>query len=99
MKWVGGLVTGGGIAAFFFFSWIIQMLFNSIVVGHLGLFKLLNYWQAAGLWFLITLLFAWVGIGATQRVYRRRREMDWDEIGERIGRKIERKVKEWTEGE
>jgi len=97
MKWVGGLVTGGGIAAFFFFSWIIQMLFNSIVVGHLGLFKPLSYLQAAGLWFLITLLFAWVGIGATGRV-RRRREIDWDEIGERLGRSIERKIKEWTEG-
>jgi len=98
MKWVGGLVTGGGIAAFFFFSWIIQLLFNSIVVGHLGLFKPLSYLQAAGLWFLITLLFAWVGIGAAQRV-RRRREIDWDELGERIGRSIERKIREWTEGE
>ena len=98
MKWVGSLF-GGGVAAFFFFSWIIELLFNSIIVRHLGLFKPLNYWQAAGLWFLITLLFAWVGIGATRRVSRAKREVDWDEIGERVGRSIERKVKEWTEGE
>lgn len=96
MKWVGGLL-GGGVAAFFFFSWIIQMLFNSIVVRHLGLFKPLSYLQAAGLWFLITLLFAWVGIGVTRRV-RVRREVDWDELGERLGRKIESKIKEWIEG-
>lgn len=99
MKWVGSLF-GGGVAAFFFFSWIIQMLFNSIVVGHLGLFKTLSYFQAAGLWFLVTLLTAWVGIGAARRVRRPKHEVDWDEIGERIGQKIEQKVKEWTgEGE
>lgn len=53
MKWVGSLF-GGGVAAFFSFSWIIEMLFNSIVVQHLGLFRPLNYWQTAGLWFLIS---------------------------------------------
>lgn len=93
MRWIGGLVTGGGVAAFFFFSWIIQMLFNSIVVGHLGLFKPLSYLQAAGLWFLITLLFAWVGIGAGRTVYRRR-EADWSAIADRIGQLIERKLRE-----
>lgn len=64
MKTVIGPVTGEGVAAFFFFSWIIQLLRNSIVAGHLGLLKPLSYLQAAGLWFLITLLFAWVGIRA-----------------------------------
>ena len=80
MRWIIGLVTGGGIAAFFFFSWIIQMLWNSLIWGHLGLLKPLSYLQAAGLWFLVTLLFAWVGIGAGRYVYLRRKVRDWEEI-------------------
>ena len=47
------LIAAGGIAAFFFFSWIIQLLWNSIIAGHLGLLPELNYLQAAGLWFLV----------------------------------------------
>ncbi len=99
MRWIGWLF-GGGVAAFFFFSWIIQLLFNSIVVGQLGLFeKPLSYWQVAGLWFLITLAFAWVGIGATRGLYRLRRERDWERVGERIERKIKEKLREWAEGD
>lgn len=98
MRWIGGLF-GGGIAAFFFFSWIIQILFNSIIVGHLGLLKPLNYWQAAGLWFLVTLIFAWVGLGATRGLYRLRRERDWERVGERIERRIKEKLREWAEGD
>lgn len=71
MKWLGGVITGGGIGAFFFFSWIVQMLWNSIVVDHLGLFAKLSYWQSAGLWFLLIILFAWVGIGSRARIRRR----------------------------
>jgi len=70
--WLVGLLTGGGVAAFFFFSWVIEMLWNSIVVHHLGLLKPLNYWQAAGLYFLVILLTAWMGIGAAGRLWRRR---------------------------
>lgn len=98
MRWVGGLFSGG-VAAFFFFSWVIQLLFNSILVGHLGLLRPLNYWQAAGLWFLITLLLAWVGIGATRGLYRLRREPDWERVGERIERKIKDKLRSWAEGD
>jgi amino acid transporter len=76
MKLVRALMTSGGIAAFFFFSWIIQMLWNSIVVNHLGLFKALTYWQAAGLWFLIILLTAWTGIGVSSQFLRRWRSYD-----------------------
>ncbi len=47
------------------------MLWNSIVVGHLGLFKTLSYWQAAGLWFMIILLFAWTGIGVSSSIFRK----------------------------
>ncbi len=68
MHSIVGLVTGGGVAAFFFFSWVIQMLFNSIVVGHFGLLEPLSYWQAAGLWFLTIVLLAPVGIG-TRRLH------------------------------
>ena len=44
MRWFGGLLTGMGVGAFFFFSWVIQMLWNSLVVDHLGLLVKLNYW-------------------------------------------------------
>jgi len=63
MHSIVGLVTGGGVAAFFFFSWVIQMLFNSIVVDHFGLLRPVSYWQAAGLWFLAILILAPVGLG------------------------------------
>jgi hypothetical protein len=76
MRLLTGLVAGGGIGAFFFFSWVIQRLWNSIVAGHLGLLKPLTYWQAAGLWFLVTLLLAWTGIGVGQRLWRRWRSRD-----------------------
>ncbi len=72
MKLVRGLMAGGGVGAFFFFSWVIMMLWNHIVVGYLGLFKTLSYLQAAGLWFLIVLLFAWTGIGVSGRFLRKR---------------------------
>jgi hypothetical protein len=71
MRWFGGLLTGTGIGAFFFFSWVIQMLWNSLVVDHLGLLVKLSYWQAAGLWFLIIVLFAWVGIGVSGKLVKR----------------------------
>lgn len=67
-----GILTGGGIAAFFFFTWIIEVLWNSIVVRQLGLLKPLNYWQAAGLYFLVILFTAWTGIGAAGRIWRRK---------------------------
>ena len=66
MKLLRGLITGGGVAAFFFFSWIIQLLWNAILVDQLSLVAAkLNYWQAAALWFLSIILFAWAGIGVT----------------------------------
>ena len=99
MRWIIGLVTGGGIAAFFFFSWIIQMLWNSIVFGHLGLLEPLSYLQAAGLWFLVSLLFAWVGIGAGRYVFLRRRVRDWEEIGRKVEARIREALTRWAEGE
>jgi len=64
MKLLRGVITGGGIAAFFFFSWILQMLWNSILFEQLALVTTrVTYWQSAGLWFFVIILFAWVGIG------------------------------------
>ena len=92
------LIAAGGIAAFFFFSWIIQLLWNSIIAGHLGLLPELNYLQAAGLWFLVALLFAWTGIGLLPCVrFRTRRRYDWDDLGDRIERRIKRRLCDWTE--
>jgi hypothetical protein len=87
------------IAAFFFFSWIIQLLWNSILVDQLALIAVkLSYWQAAALWLLTTILFAWVGAGAhsTHRT-RIQRRSDWDEIGNRIERKVRGCVSRWVE--
>ena len=64
MKLLRGVITGGGVAAFFFFSWILQLLWNSILFEQLQLVATrVTYWQSAGLWFFVIILFAWVGIG------------------------------------
>ncbi len=69
MKLLRGVITGGGIAAFFFFSWILELLWNSILVNQLHLVEsTVNYWQAAGGWFFIIILFAWTGIGVPNRI-------------------------------
>jgi len=77
MRLLRGLITGGGIGAFFFFSWILQLLWNSILVDQLALVAVrLNYWQAAALWFMSIILFAWAGIGASPRVMKKWRKYD-----------------------
>ena len=91
-------MAAGGIAAFFFFSWIIQLLWNSLIAGHLGLAPTLSYLQAAGLWFLVSLLFAWVGIGVRPALWvRTRRRRDWSALGDRIEQKVRRHVSRWVE--
>ena len=100
MKLLRGVIAGGGVAAFFFFSWIIQLLWNSLIAGHLGLAPTLSYLQAAGLWFLVSLLFAWVGIGVKpSRWLRPRSRRDWDRFGDRIEREIRRHASRWAENE
>ncbi len=75
MKLLRGAITGGGVAAFFFFSWIIQLLWNSIVVDQLSLVAVkVTYWQAAALWFLITILTAWTGIGIAPAISKKWRK-------------------------
>ncbi len=100
MKLLAKVIAAGGVAAFFFFSWIIQLLWNSLVAGHLGVAPTLTYLQAAGLWFLVSLMFAWVGIGATpSRWLKLRRRRDWPKFGDRIEREIRRHVSRWMEEE
>jgi cytochrome bd-type quinol oxidase subunit 1 len=58
----------GCVAFFFLFSLVVQALFNNIIVGYFGVLKSLSYLQAAGLWFLVTLLIGWIPlIGAWAR--------------------------------
>lgn len=74
MRLLRGVITGGGIGAFFFFSWILQLLWNSILVDQLALLPVkLNYWQAAAIWFMSIILFAWAGIGVSTGTKRWKR--------------------------
>ena len=77
-----------GVPAFFLFSFILMLLWNSLVAGHLGWAFRLSYLQTAGLWLLISLALAWAGVGVRSglRVHRRHRRASWDE---RMERKIE----------
>jgi hypothetical protein len=123
MRLLTRIVAGGGVAAFFFFSWVIMTLWNSIVAGYLELAKPLSYLQTCGLWFMIILLFAWTGIAVRwilprawrhevrgedlaqeiERTIKRgfarwvgaERDMDWDELGEKIEQKLRAKFKQW----
>ncbi|MEN3009839.1 MAG: hypothetical protein ABDI20_02465, partial [Candidatus Bipolaricaulaceae bacterium] len=83
MRVLHKFLAGGGVAAFFFFAWVIMMLWNSLVAGHLELTKPLNYWQACGLWFLVILFFAWAGLGL-RWVWR------WTWPEERLERRLRR---------
>lgn len=77
MKLLRGVITGGGIAAFFFFSWILQLLWNSILFEQLQLVQTqLNYWQSAGLWFFVIILFAWTGIGSPSSFKKKKHKFD-----------------------
>jgi hypothetical protein len=69
MKILKGPFSLSGAATFFFFSWVMQMLFNSIVVGHFGLLSPINYWQAASLLFLSIIAFAWSGRGVSRSFF------------------------------
>ena len=93
MRLLTRLVTGGSVAAFFFFSWVIMMLWNSILAGHLGLLPTLSYLQAAGLWFLFILFFAWTGIGINARIFPLwRSEKDRDTVIDRIESRVKRGI-------
>ncbi len=99
MRLLTKLVTYGGVAAFFFFSWVIMQLWNSIISSHLGLLPALNYWQAAGLWFMTILFFAWAGLASTRGARSWNHRNDWDDIGSKIESKIKRKISHWADKE
>ena len=77
MKLLRGIITGGGVAAFFFFSWILQLLWNSILFDQLALVPTqVTYWQSAGLWFFVIILFAWTGIGVPGKLTKKWTKFD-----------------------
>jgi len=98
MRIITSSIAKGGIAAFFFFSFIVMLLWNSLIAGHLGFGPRLTYLQAAGLWFLITLLSSFVGVGARPLSPPSRRR-DWSSIGDTIERKIKERIARWIEEE
>ncbi len=97
MRLFSRLVAGGGVAAFFFFSWVIMTLWNSIVAGYLQLAKPLSYLQTCGLWFMLILLFAWTGIGVRWQ-FRRAwfRERHREEVDREVERRIKRRLARWA---
>jgi hypothetical protein len=99
MRGVVRLVTAGGVAAFFFFSWILQLLWNSILFNQLAIVPTqMTYWQSAGMWFFVIILFAWTGLGARSgRWTRSSRRTDWDACGDRIERKIKARMARWAD--
>ena len=94
-------ITRGGVAAFFFFSWIIQLLWNSILVDQLGLVAAkVSYWQAAALWFLSIILFAWAGIGRRPRSLAP--DVGWrccGDVARRVKREIRSHIRDWVRDE
>ena len=57
-----------------------------------------NYWQAAGLWFFVIILFAWTGFGGRPRSWiQASRRSDWDQFGDRIERKVKARVSQWAD--
>jgi hypothetical protein len=94
-------ITRGGVGAFFFFSWIIQLLWNSILVDQLALVPAkVSYWQAAALWFLVTLFFAWTGIARRPRSLAPR--IRWSccgDIARTVKREIRSHLRDWVRDE
>jgi len=94
-------ITRGGVGAFFFFSWIIQLLWNSILVDQLGLVAVkVTYWQAAAFWFLVTLLFAWAGIARRPRSLAP--DIRWrgcGDVARRVKREIRSHLRDWVRDE
>ncbi len=99
MRMVLKLIRYGDVAAFFFFSWVIMMLWNSIIAGHLGLLPALSYLQTCGLWFLVMLLFSWTGaagIGGGWPFGSWRKVRSAEDAGREIERRIKHGFARWV---
>jgi len=85
------VIRRGGVPAFFFFSFILMLLWNEIVVGQLGWGIPLTYLQTAACWFMISIACAWVGLASRSAWFfgfgpiRRR-------IGQEVRREVEREI-------
>ena len=96
-----GLSTAQSVAAFFFFSWISQLLWNGIVVDQLALVSVkVTYWQAAALWFLVSILLAWTGLARRPRSLAL--NLPWFSLG-KFARAVKREIRscvgEWVRDE
>ena len=61
-----------------------------LVAGHLGIGPTLNYLQTAGLWFLVTIVFAWAGLASRSAFSRRKsRKKIEHSVGEEIEHRLE----------
>ena len=77
MRLLRGVFTGVSIAAFFFFSWILKLLWNGLLFEQLQLVNTtITYWQMAGLWFFVIILFTFAGIGVPSRIVRKKHRFD-----------------------
>ena len=98
---LGNLSTAQSVAAFFFFSWIIKLLWNGILVDQLALVPIkVTYWQAAALWFLVSILLAWTGRSRRPRLAVL--DSPWlffGKIARAVKREIRAHVGEWVREE
>ena len=108
MDFIIRTIVRGGVGAFFFFSWILQLLWNGILVDQLALVAVkVTYWQAAALWFLVTILTAWTGIARRPKIlipdirYRAFGDLgrSFGSIGRSIKREIRSHVGDWVREE
>jgi len=83
------LLARFGIPAFFFFSWILELLWNGILFDQLRLVPTrLTYWEAAGIWFAVSLLSVSVAIGS-RSTHALRQPPSWRRSSEDLERSIE----------
>jgi hypothetical protein len=91
-------LIAGGIPAFFFFTYVLMLLWNSLIAGHLGWAPTLTYLQTAGLWFVVTIVLAWTGI-ASRRALRSHRAPHLSGIEDEIERQLEHAFSRDSRGE